>query len=79
MSKRHSNKLSAKDKVSHKSKAQAPHKKTGKINEQNKQIKKDVEGEYEVELILDSRIDEVTKKPEFFVKWKGWDSKDNTW
>lgn len=35
--------------------------------------------EYEVEAILDSTVDASTKEHMFFIKWKGYDDKDNTW
>ncbi|POR35797.1 Uncharacterized protein TPAR_04007 [Tolypocladium paradoxum] len=36
-------------------------------------------GEWEVEKIVDSRIEEGTFKHFYLVKWKGFASKDNTW
>ncbi len=37
------------------------------------------EGEWEVEKILDSGIDTGSSEHKYFVKWKGYASKDNTW
>jgi len=35
--------------------------------------------EYEVENIIEERFNEDTGTKEYFVKWKGYTSKDNTW
>ena len=34
---------------------------------------------YEVEKIVDKRINKRTRKVEYLVKWEGYSSKDNTW
>lgn len=41
------------------------------------QVKKDLE--YEVEKILDSRLNKKEGTIEYLVKWKGFPSSDNSW
>ena len=50
---------------------------TGKLTPQDTQSKPKLKkGYYEVEKILDHRR---TKYKEFLVRWKGYDSEDNSW
>jgi hypothetical protein len=50
---------------------------TGKLTPQDTQSKPKLKkGYYEVEKILDSR---GTKSKEFLVRWKGYDSEDDSW
>lgn len=39
----------------------------------------DVESEYEIEKIIDHRINEKEHRMEFLVRWKGYGASDDTW
>merc|ERR1711862_373152 len=49
-----------------------------KKKKKGKKKKKKAEAEYEVESIVSKRTSEEGKV-EYLVKWKGWNSSDNTW
>lgn len=35
--------------------------------------------EYEIESVVDSRVDANTRETQYLVKWMGYSAKDNTW
>ncbi|EGR27604.1 hypothetical protein IMG5_193570 [Ichthyophthirius multifiliis] len=50
-----------------------------KINPQKNKAKSSKQDEYQVEEIIDSRINQKTKKKEYLIKWENWDIQDATW
>lgn len=59
--------------------ATTPHKKRASKGDESTQDTKTGRKEWEVDQIVDSRIDAETMQHWFKVKWKGYPSKDNTW
>ncbi|KAK1254626.1 hypothetical protein MKX08_008621 [Trichoderma sp. CBMAI-0020] len=59
--------------------ATTPRKKRAARGDESTQVTKAGRKEWEVEQIVDSRIDTETMQHWFKVKWKGYPSKDNTW
>ncbi|XP_074644637.1 histone-lysine N-methyltransferase SUV39H2-like [Tubulanus polymorphus] len=50
-----------------------------KLIDAGKILLDDKDREFEVEKVLDHQMDEDTKDMYYFVKWKGWNNKHNTW